>query len=78
MNQFLALVIIALAVMVVVSLVRGIAAFLASTRAEIDRSGSGPSPMQLKQSQMMVRRILFQGAAIVVAMLLLAVGSHHN
>ena len=78
MNSFLVIVIVVLAGLAVVSLVRGIAAFLASSRAEIDQSGSGPSPMQLKQSQMMVRRILFQGAAIVVAMLLLAVGSHHG
>jgi flagellar basal body-associated protein FliL len=78
MNQLLVVVIVVLAVLTVVSLVRGIAAFLASSREEIDRSGTGPSPMQLKQSQMMTRRILYQGAAIVAAMLLLALGSHHG
>lgn len=78
MNTILVIAIVVLALMALVSLVRGIAAFLASSRSEIDRSGSGPTPMQLKQSQMMTRRILYQGAAIVVAMLLLAVGSHHG
>ena len=78
MKTILVIAIIGLAIMAAVSLVRGIAAFLASSRSEIDRTGTGPSPMQLKQSQMMTRRILYQGAAIVAAMLLLAVGSHHG
>ncbi|MBS0254567.1 MAG: hypothetical protein JSS36_04990 [Proteobacteria bacterium] len=79
MNTFFVIIIVGLVIMVVVSLVRGIAAFLASTRADIDRGGApGPSAMQLQQSKMMVRRILFQGAAIVVAMTLLALGGKHS
>lgn len=74
MTVFLSLVLIALIAGVVYSLVRGIAAFLQSTREDLNRpEGSGPSPMQLRQNKMMMQRILFQGAAImVVAMMLFA------
>ncbi|MEN9719014.1 MAG: hypothetical protein RIQ99_1892 [Pseudomonadota bacterium] len=67
MNPFLILVIVALMGMTVVSLVRGIAAFMHSTRADLERpEGSGPSEMQLKQNKLMMQRILFQAAAILV------------
>ncbi len=57
---------------VVYSLVKGIAAFLQSTREDLERDASaGPSAMQLRQNQMMMKRILFQGAAILVVALLL-------
>jgi hypothetical protein len=60
--------------MVLVSLGRGIAAFMQSTRADLERGdANGPSEMQLKQNKMMMARILWQGAAVmVVAMLLFA------
>jgi Hypoxia induced protein conserved region len=76
MTYFLAIVLAGLMIMVVVSLVRGIAAFLKSTREDLERGeGSGPSEMQLKQNKMMINRILFQGAAIVVvALVLLSAG----
>ena len=74
MTVFLSLVLVVLLGGVVYSLVRGIAAFLQSTREDLNRpEGSGPSPMQLRQNKMMMQRILFQGAAImVVAMMLFA------
>lgn len=73
MNTFLILVIIALIAMTVVTLVRGIAAFLQSTREDLERpESSGPSAMQLKQNQLMFRRIMFQAAAIGVVALLLS------
>lgn len=62
--------------LVVYSLVRGIAAFLQSTRMDLDRDeNTGPSEMQLKQNKMMFNRILFQGLAVLVVALLLAAGS---
>lgn len=77
MHIFLGIVLVGLMVMVVVSLVRGIIAFLQGTKADLDRpEGSGPSEMQLKQNKMMMQRILFQGAAILVVALLLAASSH--
>lgn len=72
MNVFLILVLVALMGMVVLSLVRGIAAFMQSTREDLEsHTGSGPSPMQLKQNQLMFKRILYQGAAILVVAVLL-------
>ena len=70
-------VIVVLLIMVVVSLVRGIAAFLSSTREEIERDPSrGPTPMQLKQNKMMFARIKYQALAIV-ALAVLALFAKH-
>ncbi len=72
MTGFLILVLAVLMGMTVFSLVRGIAAFLQSTRADLERAeGSGPSEMQLKQNRLMFQRILYQGAAILVVALVL-------
>lgn len=72
MNYFLGMVIVILVVMTVITLVRGIAAFLQSTREDLERpEGSGPSEMQLKQNSMMMRRIMFQAAAILVTAVLM-------
>ena len=73
MNTFLILVLVGLLVMVVVSLVRGIAAFMRSTRADLERPDStGPSEMQLKQNKYMFHRIMFQGLAVLVVAMLLS------
>lgn len=72
MNWFLALVIAVLMVLTIVTLVRGVIAFMASTKADLERpQGSGPSEMQLKQNSMMFRRVFYQAAAIVVVAVLL-------
>ena len=72
MTYFLGIVIVILMVMTVISLVRGIAAFMQSTREDLERpEGSGPSEMQLKQNKLMMRRIMFQAAAVLVAALLM-------
>jgi hypothetical protein len=65
--------IIILMVMVVVSLVRGIAAFLKSTREDLENdSGTGATEMQMMQNKMMFARIKYQAAAVVVVALLMA------
>ncbi|PLK27847.1 HIG1 domain-containing protein [Novosphingobium sp. TH158] len=57
----------------VYSLVRGIAAFLNSTRLDLEHDpATGPSPSQVKQNKMMFNRILFQGLAVLVVAALLA------
>lgn len=72
MSYVLIPVLLILMVMVVVSLVKGIAAFMQSTREDLERPESaGPSEMQLKQNKMMYARILYQGIAIVVVAILL-------
>ncbi len=72
MNWFLILAIGALMALTLITLIRGIAAFMASTKTELERpEGSGPSEMQLKQNKLMFRRIFYQAAAILVVALLL-------
>ena len=71
MNTVLVIALILAMVFVVVSLVRGIIAFLQSHRADIDAGGEGQKEMQLKQNKMMMNRILFQAVAIVIVFLLL-------
>jgi hypothetical protein len=71
MNTVLIIGLILAMVFVVVSLVRGIIAFLQSHRADIDSGGERQKEMQLKQNRMMINRILFQGVAIVIVALLL-------
>jgi mannose/fructose/N-acetylgalactosamine-specific phosphotransferase system component IIC len=58
---------------VVVSLVRGVVAFLQSHRADIDAGGDRQKEMQLLQNRMMMNRIKFQALAILVVIVLLAV-----
>ena len=73
MKYFLIAVLVGLVIMVVVSLVRGIVAFLQSTKADLGRPESaGPSEMQLRQNKMMMQRIMFQAAAVAVVAVLLA------
>jgi hypothetical protein len=74
MNYILVPLAIVLMVMVVVSLVRGIAAFLNSTKEDLNRDPNavGASPNQLMQNKMMFNRIKYQAAAILVCALLLA------
>jgi len=57
---------------VLVSLVRGVIAFLQSTRTDLESNNSGPSPMQLKQNEMMFARIKYQALAVIVVVVLLA------
>jgi hypothetical protein len=60
--------------MVVYSLVRGIKAFLDSTKEDLNRpAGEGASPNQLLQNKMMIRRIQYQALAIVVVGIIFAI-----
>ena len=73
-TTFFAIVIGALLIMVVVSLVRGIIAFMKSTKMDLERDPSeGASEMQLLQNKMMFNRIKYQALAVVVVAILLAV-----
>lgn len=75
MNWFLALVIIGLAIMVLVSLVRGIVAFLQTTKLDLNNQQDmvRASEMQARQNKMMFARIKYQALAIVVVAILLMV-----
>jgi len=73
MNYILIPVIAVLMIMVVVSLVRGIVAFLKSTKMDLERDpATGASEMQLLQNKMMFARIKYQAMAVVVVAVLLA------
>jgi hypothetical protein len=60
-------------IMVVVSLVRGIIAFLNSTKLDLEREeGTGATEMQLRQNKAMFARIKYQALAIAVVAILMA------
>ena len=71
MNTVLVIALVLAMVFVVVSLVRGIIAFLQSHRADIDGGGERQKEMQLRQNRMMLNRVMFQAGAIVIVALLL-------
>jgi hypothetical protein len=74
MTVVLVIFLVAAMAMVLVSLVRGIAAFLQASRQDIDKGGDGNlRELQLKQNRMMFARIKYQALAIVVIAVLLAI-----
>lgn len=68
MNTLLVILLIGAMIGVVVSLVRGLAAFLKQSENSL-KDGNIDSSIQ--QNRMMMRRIQFQGLAIVIVLLLL-------
>ena len=73
MNYVLIPLIVILMVMVVVSLVRGIIAFLQSTKLDLESDGDRATQMQLKQNKMMFARIKYQALAIVAVIVLMMI-----
>ena len=73
MTTFLIVVLVILMGLTVVSLVRGVIAFMQSTKLDLDSDhrGTGASDMQLMQNKMMMSRIKYQALAIAVVALLL-------
>ena len=73
MTTFLVIVLVVLMALVLVSLVRGIVAFMKSTKMDLEREDHvGASEMQLLQNKMMFARIKYQALAVVVVAVLLA------
>lgn len=73
MKYILIPIIVVLVIMVVVSLVKGIVAFMQSTKQDLEYQGEGPSPNQILQNKMMFNRIKYQALAVIVVAILLAV-----
>ena len=74
MNTILIIALIFLSIMVVVSLVRGIIAFLKTTKVDLENNtGETVTEMQLMQNKAMFDRIKYQGLAVLVIAILLAV-----
>ncbi|MDJ0644102.1 MAG: hypothetical protein QNJ15_14915 [Erythrobacter sp.] len=63
-----------LCIMVVVSLVRGVIAFLQTTKVDLETGeGETATDMQLAQNKAMFARIKYQAAAIAVVAIILVV-----
>ncbi|WAT17347.1 HIG1 domain-containing protein [Aurantiacibacter sp. MUD11] len=75
MNTILVILIAVLAIMVVVSLVRGIVAFLQTTKVDLETGGENSKLLMEKQNKAMFARIKYQALAIVVVAVLLAINS---
>ncbi len=74
MTYFLAAVLAVLCILVVVSLVRGIVAFLQTTKIDLETGeGETATDMQLAQNKAMFARIKYQALAILVVGIILAV-----
>ena len=71
MNYILIPALLVLMGFVIVSLVRGIAAFLQGAKLDLE-SPEGAKAMQIKQNKMMFARIKYQGLAVLVVALMLA------
>ncbi|MBV7258371.1 hypothetical protein [Erythrobacter crassostreae] len=74
MNYVLIAVLVVLCIMVVVSLVRGIVAFLKTTKIDLETGeGETVTEMQAVQNKAMFSRIKYQAAAIGVVVLIAVV-----
>lgn len=76
MNTFFVIVLLAAMIMVVVSLVRGVIAFLRSTKIDL-QSGEqqDATDMQLRQNRAMMARVKWQALAIIIIAVMLAVAN---
>ena len=76
MKIFLIILLLILMGLVLYSLVRGIIAFLKSTKIDLETGqDENATEMQLLQNKMMFARIKYQALAIVVVVILLAVAN---
>ena len=76
MTTFLTIVLVLLMILVVVSLVRGIVAFLQSTKVDLESGEQvDATEMQLMQNRMMFARIKYQALAVVVVAVILAIAN---
>jgi hypothetical protein len=73
MNTFLAILLIAAMLATVAALVRGVVIFLKTSTEEVH--GDGPSTSSLRSNKMMQYRIIFQGLAILIVVLILALAA---
>jgi len=73
MQTFLIIALVILCLLVVVSLVRGIVAFLKTTKIDLENGTSeNLIEMQTMQNKMMFNRIKYQGLAVLVVVIILA------
>ena len=75
MNTFLIILLIAAVIATVVSLIRGIVAFLQSTKLDLEADGDRVTMMQERQNKMMFNRIKFQALAVIIVAVILMVNN---
>jgi hypothetical protein len=75
MNTFLVILLILAMIWVVISLVRGIVAFMQSTKLDLESGDERVKEMQLRQNKMMFARIKYQAIAILVVTVLLMINN---
>jgi len=74
MTYLLVAVLVVLMGLTLFSLIRGIIAFLQTTKVDLENNtGETVTEMQLKQNQAMLARIKYQALAIVVVVIILAI-----
>ncbi|MEC7817494.1 MAG: hypothetical protein VX454_02410 [Pseudomonadota bacterium] len=73
MSTFLILLLVLLMGLTLFSLIRGVVAFLKTTKIDLETGqGETATDMQLLQNKMMFNRIKYQALAVVVVVILLA------
>ena len=76
MTTFLTILLVILMVLVVASLVRGIVAFLKSTKIDLESGEQADATdMQLAQNKAMFARVKYQAIAIVIVAVLLGIAN---
>ena len=75
MEVFLIILIVVFAIMAVVSLIRGIVAFLKTTRIDLENGSENVTEMQIRQNKAMFARIKYQALAIVAVAVLLVIAN---
>ncbi|AXK41536.1 HIG1 domain-containing protein [Erythrobacter aureus] len=76
MTTFLTILLVIMMVLVVASLIRGIIAFMKSTKIDLESGEqTDATDMQLAQNRMMFARIKYQALAVVVVAVLLAIAN---
>ncbi|WP_311266925.1 twin transmembrane helix small protein [Sphingobium sp. WCS2017Hpa-17] len=76
MNTILVIALILAMAATLFALIRGIIAFLQTTKEELNLPEGAVRPSSLKQNKMMLNRILFQAAAIIIVAILLLSKGH--
>lgn len=76
MNTILVIALILAMAATLFALVRGIIAFLQASKEELNAPDGTPSASGLKQNKMMINRILFQAAAVIIVAILLLMKGH--
>ena len=76
MNTFLVILLIAAMAMVLLSLVRGVVAFLQSTKVDLQTGEQqDATEMQLRQNKAMMARVKWQAIAILIIAVMLGVAT---